>query len=100
MIILYWKIGKKILEKQNEEGCGTKVIDRLSSDLKEEFPEMKGFSTRNLKYMKKFADCWTDLEIVQRIVAQIPWRSNITLMDKLCDYESRIWYANKLIENG
>lgn len=90
MIILYWKIGKMILEKQDKEGWGTKVIDRLSYDLKEEFQEMKGFSTRNLKYMRKFAECWTDFEFVQRVVAQIPWRSNITLMDKLDDIKSKL----------
>jgi predicted nuclease of restriction endonuclease-like (RecB) superfamily len=55
----------------------------MSHDLKSEFPEMNGFSPRNLKYMRKFAEAWTDFEIVQRTVAQIPWRSNITLLDKL-----------------
>lgn len=56
-----------------------------------------GFSPRNLKYMRKFAEAWCDLEIVQRIVAQIPWRSNITLLDKLSDPELRLWYAQKKI---
>lgn len=73
MLMLYWNIGKKILEKQTNEGWGAKVIDRLSEDLKRSFPEMKGFSSRNLKYMRKFAECWTDYEFVQRTVAQIPW---------------------------
>lgn len=50
--------------------------------------------------MRKFADSWPDFEIVQRVVAQIPWRTNISLMDKLKDEESRIWYAYKVIENG
>jgi predicted nuclease of restriction endonuclease-like (RecB) superfamily len=61
---------------------------------------MSGFSPRNIKYMRKFAECWPDFEIVQRVVAQIPWRSNITLMDKLKDEESRVWYAQKILENG
>jgi predicted nuclease of restriction endonuclease-like (RecB) superfamily len=90
MIILYWNIGNKILEKQQAEGWGTKVIDRLSKDLKNAFPEMQGFYSRNLKYMRKFAECCSDIGIVQRIVAQIPWRSNIVLLDKLDDMESRL----------
>ena len=100
MICLYWNIGRAILEKQEEEGWGTKVIDRMSKDLKTAFPEMSGFSSRNIKYMRKLAQCWVDYEIVQRVVAQIPWRTNITLMDKLKTQEERIWYAGKTIENG
>ncbi len=100
MICLYWNIGKAILAKQTEEGWGTKVIDRMAKDLKTAFPEMSGFSPRNIKYMRKFAQCWHDYEIVQRVVAQIPWRTNRMLLDKLDNEESRIWYANKTIENG
>lgn len=94
MICLYWNIGRAILKKQWEEGWGTKVIDRMSKDLKIAFPEMSGF------FPRKFAKCWGDYEIVQRFVAQISWWSNITLMDKLKTQEERIWYAGKTIENG
>ena len=97
MICLYWNIGKAIIKKQEKEGW---VIDRMAKDLKDAFPDMSGFSPRNIKYMRKFAECWPDYEIVQRVVAQIPWRSNISLMDKLTDQKSRIWYAQKTIENG
>lgn len=100
MIMLYWNIGNEILQRQKAEGWGAKVIDRLSRDLSEEFPEMKGFSPRNLGSMKKFASCWTNQEILQQVVAKIPWRSNIVLLDKLPDQESRLWYARKLLENG
>ena len=100
MICLYWNIGRAILAKQEEEGWGTKVIDRMAKDLKDAFPEMSGFSPRNIKYMRKFAQCWPDYEIVQRVVAQIPWRTNRMLLDKLESQESRIWYARKAIENG
>lgn len=100
MICLYWSIGKAIMKKQEEEGWGAKVIDRMSKDIKDAFPEMSGFSPRNIKYMRKFAECWPDYTIVQRVVAQIPWRSNISLMDKLTDQKSRMWYAQKTIENG
>jgi len=72
----------------------------LTTYLKQAFPEMQGFSPRNLKYMRKFAEAWPDPELVQRSVALIPWRSNITLLDKLSDPELRLWYAQKTIEHG
>lgn len=61
------------MTRQEREGWGAKVIDRLSSDLLHEFPDMKGFSIRNLKYMRKFAGAWRDRAIVQELLAQIPW---------------------------
>lgn len=100
MICLYWKIGKSILEMQKAEGWGAKIIDRISKDLKDAFPDMSGFSPRNIKYMRNFALSWPDFEIVQQLVAQIPWRTNRMLLDKLDDAESRTWYAQKTIENG
>ena len=100
MIIMYWNIGNAILQRQKDKGWGAKVIDRMSKDLRDEFPDMSGFSPRNLKYMRKFAQEWPDFEIVQRTVAQIPWRSNITLLDKIKDPKLRLWYAQKTIENG
>ncbi len=58
MLVLYWRIGKIILEQQQNEGWGTRVIDRLSTDLRKAFPDMKGFSSRNLKYMRAFAETY------------------------------------------
>jgi len=80
LVMMYWDIGASILERQQTEGWGAKVIDRLSFDLKEAFPDMKGFSLRNLKYMRKFAESWKDRQLVQRTVALIPWRSNLALL--------------------
>lgn len=100
MICLYWNIGQAILQKQADEGWGAKVIDRIAADIKAAFPEMSGFSPRNIKYMRKFAQCWPDFEFVQQVVAQIPWRTNRILLDKLNDRDSRIWYAQETIENG
>jgi predicted nuclease of restriction endonuclease-like (RecB) superfamily len=100
MIELYWEIGNEILNRQKNEGWGAKVIDRLSKDLKDAYPELSGFSPRNLKYMRKFAEYWSDILIVQQVVAQLPWRSNIILMDKLHDEKTRLWYAQRLLENG
>ncbi len=100
LVMMYWDIGQEILKKQEQEGWGSKVIDRLSVDLGKSFPDMKGFSPRNLKYMRAFAEAWTDRAIVQRVIAQIPWRSNIALLDKLERPEERLWYAQKTIEYG
>ena len=100
MVLMYFDIGRSILERQHKEGWGAKVIDRLSHDLKTAFPDMTGFSPRNLKYMRTFADAWPDRLIVQRTVAQLPWRSNLTLLDKLSDPETRLWYAQKALELG
>lgn len=100
MIMLYWRLGMRILEKQKSEGWGSRVIDRMSFDLQKEFPDMKGFSPRNIKYMRKFAETWADEIIVQRLVAQLPWGTNIVLLDKLRTNDERMWYAQKAIENG
>lgn len=100
MTLLYWDIGKRILEKQQTQGWGAKIIDRLAFDLREQFPEMKGFSPRNLKYMRAFAAAWPNSEIVQRHVAQLSWRHNITLLHKLKTTEERLWYAIKAYEYG
>jgi len=99
MISLYWHIGQMVLEKQQTQGWGAKIIDRLSFDLREQFPDMKGFSPRNIKYMRAFAAAWPDREIVQR-VAQLSWRHNITLLEKLKTVEERLWYAAKSHEHG
>jgi len=76
------------------------VIDRLSHDLKTAFPDMSGFSPRNLKYMRKFAESWSDKAIVQEVLAQITWYHNLALLEKCKDTEVRLWYARKSIENG
>lgn len=100
MVLLYWEIGNVILQRQQKEGWGARVIDRLSVDLSDSYPDMKGFSSRNLKYMRAFATAWPDSTIVQRTVAQLPWRSNLALLDMLSDARTRLWYAQKTIENG
>lgn len=100
LIRLYWSIGRDILTRQTEQGWGAKVIDRLSADLRREFPDMKGFSTRNLKYMRAFAEAYPDEAIVQQVVAQIPWGHNVRLIDHLDSLEERLWYARAVVENG
>jgi len=100
MLLLYWYIGKEILARQREQGWGSKVLERLSQDLKREFPDMKGFSLSNLKYMRAFADAWTNIQISQRALANLPWRQNVALLEKLKDPNERLWYAEKAVENG
>jgi predicted nuclease of restriction endonuclease-like (RecB) superfamily len=100
LLTSYWAIGREILDRQEAEGYGTGVIDRLSEDLKERFPAARGFSPRNLKYMRAFAAAWSSSEVVQRTVAQLPWRHVITLLTKLDDIETRTWYAAAATEEG
>jgi predicted nuclease of restriction endonuclease-like (RecB) superfamily len=97
LITLYWNIGTVI----NEHSVwGNKFIENLARDIKLDFPDAKGYSIRNLKYMAKFSKVYTDLKFVQRTVAQIPWRHNIALIDKVKDDNERLWYTQKVIEEG
>ena len=100
MIMLYWNIGNQILSRQKQDGWGSKAIDNISKDLRLEFPEMKGLSARNLKYMRRFADEYCDEAIVQQAAAQIPWGHNCVIIDSLDSLDQKIWYINKTIENG
>jgi predicted nuclease of restriction endonuclease-like (RecB) superfamily len=120
LIRLYWEIGHEILEREQREGWGAKVINRLAADLRREFPGITGFSRSNLKYMRAFAEAWPAEEgddsigqqpvgqlpcksrtsFVQQPVAQLPWGHNIALLTKLKDREIRLWYATQAIENG
>lgn len=97
LMFMYWHIGKIILENSQ---WGNKFIDNLSLDLKIEFPEIKGFSVRNLKYMKKFAEEYPDFEFVQEVLAQITWYHNVILMDKVDNIEERKWYIKETVQNG
>ncbi|KPQ31934.1 MAG: hypothetical protein HLUCCA11_22685 [Phormidesmis priestleyi Ana] len=100
LILLYWQIGTQILAKQAEEGWGSKIIEKLSKDLKRTFPDMKGFSPRNLKYMRALAEAYPDQSIVLQAIAQIPWGHNQSLLNKLDSLEERVWYARKTVESG
>jgi predicted nuclease of restriction endonuclease-like (RecB) superfamily len=100
LILLYWQIGREILLKQKVEGWGTKVIDRLAKDLKEEFPDMTGFSRSNLKYMRAFAEAYPEDQFGQQAVDQIPWGHNIRILEMVKDPKARLWYVRQTIENG
>lgn len=100
LILLYHHIGKQILNSQKIYGWGAKIIDQMSQDLRITFPEMKGFSSRNLKYMRKFADEYQEQQIVQEVLAQLTWYHNTTLLDKVSDKEEREFYIKEAITNG
>ena len=101
LIGLYWSIGRSILAEQEKQGWGTGVLGRLAGDLRTEFPQMKGFSPRNLQYMRAFAVAWAGTEpIVQQAVAGLPWGHITVLLDKLDSAEGREWYAVSAVKNG
>lgn len=100
LVLLYWQIGNEILQLQQSKGWGSKVVEHLSKDLQREFPGVQGFSTRNMLYMRKLAEQYPNEAIVQQVVAQLPWSHNVTLLDKFEDSSTRLWYAQKVIENG
>ena len=116
LLHLYWDIGSSIIEMQQAEGWGAKVIDRLSSDLRADFPDFKGLSVRNLKYMVRFAKTFptfgqqaaaqmeknknTDFIIGQQAAAQLPWGHLQVLMDKISDADELVFYTHKCVENS
>jgi predicted nuclease of restriction endonuclease-like (RecB) superfamily len=100
LVLLYWQIGREILERQKAQGWGAKVIEQLSKDLRSAFPEMKGFSRTNLLYMRSFAENYPDEHFVQQVAGQIPWFHNCVILDKAKTPEEREFYINKTIENG
>jgi predicted nuclease of restriction endonuclease-like (RecB) superfamily len=100
LILLYWDIGNMILRKQKKKGWGSKIIDILSFDLGHEFPEIKGFSVRNLKYMLNFAKEYRDIAFVQQLAAQLPWFHNCILIEKVPNKEERRWYIQECLIHG
>jgi len=100
LIALYWNIGRLILDNQQRDGWGSRFIDNLAADIKLDFPEMTGFSVRNLQYMRKYAQEYPDFEFVQTVSAQITWSHNVLLLDKIGDAKERKWYMVKCAENG
>lgn len=100
LVQLYWQIGRDILDRQAQQGWGAKVIDRLAHDLRTAFPDVKGFSPRNLKYMRAFAQAWPDRAFVQGPLARLPWYHHLALLEKLQTAEERTWYAAKAVEHN
>ena len=98
LLKLYWQIGQSIVQQQQAQGWGAKVIEQVAKDLKQAFPELKGFSRANLMSMRAFTVAWPDFEhnsIVQQAVGQLPWGHNLVLLSKLKDTDKRIQYARQ-----
>jgi len=125
LIGLYWQIGKGIVERQQRDGWGEGIVDRLATDIQREFPGIEGFSPRNIWRMRAFYLAWTeeisdlaeplreigntkltqptsesDSEVLPQPVAELPWSHNIILIEKLNDPLERLWYAQRTIEHG
>ncbi|WP_345148253.1 DUF1016 N-terminal domain-containing protein [Arthrobacter ginkgonis] len=101
MIDLYWGIGRTILRQQQAQPWGNKVLGRLAEDLRREFPHMKGFSRRNLYYMRAFAQAWDGREeIVQTVSARISWSHNVALLERCPDRTLREWSASRALQHG
>ena len=97
LLLLYHSIGLVINE---HKAWGNKFIENLAADIKLAFPDVTGYSVRNLKYMAKFALRFPDKEFVQAALAQITWYHHITLMDKVKSADEHIWYAEQAAKNG
>ncbi|MDP2193938.1 MAG: PDDEXK nuclease domain-containing protein [Alphaproteobacteria bacterium] len=100
LILLYHHIGAVILNSQTNHGWGAKIIAQLSRDLRSEFPEMKGFSPQNLKYMRRFAEEYSSDEIGQQAIDQLPWGHIITLIYEIANKIERTFYINGTLQNG
>jgi predicted nuclease of restriction endonuclease-like (RecB) superfamily len=100
MLQLYWQLGHAIIESQKTKRWGSKFLEQLSHDLKNAFPGTEGFSDRNLKFMRQFAETYPDPEIRKQTVSQLPWGHIVTLMQKVKDNTIREWYTQKALEHG
>lgn len=100
LVTLYWQIGSELLQRQQAAQWGDKVLERLASDLRDAFPEMKGFSLANLKFMRAFAQAWPGAAIGQQVVSQLPWGHNVMLLTKLKDAAQRLYYAERAVAEG
>ena len=100
MVLLYWDIGRVILDRQAREGWGARVIDHLAEDLQTAFPEMRGFSPRNLLFMRAFADEYRERQKVKQLVSQLPWGHVVRLIQRIKDRGVRDWYIGQSVLHG
>lgn len=100
LLLLYWQIGRDLLARRHEQGWGARVIDRISADLRHAFPDLKGFSRRNLHYMRAFADAYPDEQFVQQVAAQLPWGHHMRILDGIQGSRLREWYLRQAARHG
>lgn len=99
LTLLYWRTGKMLSEKVQTEGWGAKTLKLLAMDIKRSFPDLSGFSLRNLHYMRQFSNTYPDINCATA-VAQIPWAHNLLIIRKLKSHDERMWYVGQTLENG
>ena len=99
-IELYWHIGRAILTRQIDERYGSATINRLAADLRARYPGQRGFSARNLWYMRAFAAAWPDPQILQTLLQNLGWGQNQLLLDRLDTLAEREWYARRALTDG
>ena len=113
LIRLYWDIGREIVERQEREGWGKGIVDRLAADIQRDFPGIEGFSPRNVWRMRAFYLAYTqevanltqpvsepDGVNLPQAVSEIPWGHNIVLFQQIKDFAQRLWYAQKVVQHG
>jgi predicted nuclease of restriction endonuclease-like (RecB) superfamily len=100
LVLLYWSIGKDLSQRFASQGWGTKINERLASDLQAEFPGVEGFSPRNFRYMRALAEAWPEQEILQSLIAKLPWGHNLRVLDRIKDRPTREWYLRAALEYG
>ncbi|MEA3315795.1 MAG: PDDEXK nuclease domain-containing protein [Campylobacterota bacterium] len=100
MLRLYWDIAKMIVDKQNNSSRGDKVLETISKDLKKAFPDLKGFSTRNIKYMKQWYLFYINGQQLVAQIFQIPWGHNIHIISKVKTIDEALFYLNLTIQNN
>jgi predicted nuclease of restriction endonuclease-like (RecB) superfamily len=100
LVLLYWSIGRDLSQRFENEGWGTKINQRLAEDLQAAFPGVEGFSPRNLRYMRAFAEAWPEPAILQQLIAKLPWGHNLRVLDRIKDRPTREWYLRAALEHG
>ncbi len=100
LVLLFWQIGAEVVKRRKSPGGGIRLMDRLSRDLRREFPRMKGLSTRNLKYMRAFAEAWPDEAFVRESASQVPWFHHCVLLDRVREESARSWHVRQSIAQG
>jgi len=100
LVVLYWRIGRDIVNRQKQESWGARVIDRLSLDLDKAFPAMRGFSRSKFEVHAGVRRSLSEEEFVQQVVAQLPWGHQVRILDAVKDSSQREWYVRQAFENG
>lgn len=100
LILLYLEIGERIVEKQEQLGWGKSIVEKLSNDLKKEFPAQTGYSAQNLWYMRQFYLTYKDFPNLQQLVGEIPWGQNLVIISRVKNYKEREFYIRKTFEYG